>query len=167
MTAIDDGLRDPNRPWHVLFEWAESRTGIDRFRLFLGFTCTVVAYLCTASYGSASLLADLIGFTYPAYATVGTMLSSSHRWTGDAETTGAGVDATVRWLTYWLMFATVLFVQQLFGGVLKLLPYYGLLKIAFFAWCFAPIQTNGAVFVYATVVRRYFASNSSKDYQDT
>lgn len=166
MTKVDDGLRDPNRPWHVLFQWAEARTGVDRFKLFLGFACTVAAYLCTASYDSASLLADLIGFAYPAYVTVGTMLSSSsHRRTGGGG--GGAVDANVRWLTYWLMFAAVLFVQQVCSAVLRLLPHYSLLKIAFFAWSFAPIETNGAALVYATVVRRYFAGNAPpKDYRD-
>lgn len=159
--AINNGLHDQNQPWHILFGWAEAKTGVGRFKLFFGFAFVVIMFLFSAPHGSTSLLADLIGFAYPAYATIGTMLTTRNIASGVG--VGSVVNDTVRLLTYWLMFATILFIQQPFKAVTKLLPYYGLFKIIFFVWCFAPIETNGAAFVYATVIARYFANNDNRD----
>lgn len=157
LNDIDAALRATTKPWHGLFTWAEDRTGISRLKLFFGVVCATSMFLITGSL-FAVLVSDLLGFAYPAYATTALMMRTVEQLpAGPAADRRASVSPDNRWFTYWMLFAVALTVQQIFGGLLRLVPFYCLIKTAFFAWCAAPIEANGAAYVYAVVVRRYFS----------
>ncbi|CAI6349625.1 unnamed protein product [Macrosiphum euphorbiae] len=159
LNEIDAALRDTAKPWHSLFAWAEERSGISRLKLFFGIVCATCMFLIPGSM-SAMLVSDVLGFAYPAYATIVLMMDSVGQLpsgVASSPTNGSeSVSPANRWFTYWLLLAATLTVQQLCGGLLRLVPFYCLMKTAFFAWCAAPIEANGAAYVYVVVVRRFF-----------
>jgi hypothetical protein len=157
LNAIDASLRDTTKPWQSPFAWAEERSGISRLKIFLGMVCAVCMFLITGSL-CAMLVSDLLGFVYPAYMTTALIMHSAGELPAGrpADDRGASVSPTNRWFMYWILLATALTVQQLCGGLLRLVPFYCLVKTAFFAWCAAPIEANGAAYVYVVVVRRFF-----------
>lgn len=159
LDTIDNALHDKTKPWNPLFHWAEERIGCNRLKLFFGTLCALTMYL--ASGRGTMLLGDLIGFVYPAYATVS--LTAIRGTTGNVvqQPSGHSVNDTIKWLTYWLMFAAVLIVEQPFNALLRLVPFYCLIKTVFFAYCSLSIETNGSALVYAVIVRRYFAKYRS------
>lgn len=160
LREIDEALHDTAKPWNSLFVWAEERSGISRLKLFFGVVCATCMFLITGSTW-AMLASDLLGFAYPAYATTVLMMESVGQLpSGVASPPTNGresVSPANRWFTYWLLLAATLSVQHLCGGLLRLVPFYCLIKTAFFAWCAAPIEANGAAYVYAVVVSRYFS----------
>ncbi|CAH1711422.1 unnamed protein product [Aphis gossypii] len=153
LNDIDAALRATSKPWNGLFSWAEARTGITRLKLFFGVVCATCMFLIPGSLYSA-LASDLLGFAYPAYATAALMMLTVEQL--PAADRRASVSPDNRWFTYWMLFAVALTVQQMCGGLLRSVPFYCLIKTAFFAWCAAPMEANGAAYVYAVVVRRYF-----------
>lgn len=148
-------LHDTTKPWNILFTYAERKSGINRLKLFFGVVCGVCMLLIPGSMFSM-LLSDLLGFAYPAYATTLLMMDSVKQLPARAATERGSVSPANRLFTYWLLFAATLTVQQMCGGLLRFVPFYCLIKTAFFAWCAAPIKANGSAYVYALVVRRYF-----------
>lgn len=143
LDAVADGLRDRTKPWHPLAEWAETRTGVDRRKLFAAAALALVLYLLKDGPGSTAL-GDAVAFLYPAYATAAAAAGP---------TTSAA--SRRRWLTYWTTLVAVLAAERLSGPLPGLVPGYALVRSAFFAWCYAPGGgVNGADFVHATVVRR-------------
>lgn len=160
---VDAALHDTTRPWHVLFGWAEARSGVHRLKLLMISAAAVCGYMVTG-YGTA-ILSNVIGFAYPAYVTIGMTLQNPHHAAAAEEqavigtqSTAAVVPVSSRWLTYWLIFSSILLVEQVCGQVLRMLPFYFLVKSVFLVWCFLPIESNGSAYVYATVIRRYFRS---------
>ncbi|CAH1737561.1 unnamed protein product [Aphis gossypii] len=153
LNDIDAALRAISRPWNGLFSWAEDRTGISRLKLFFGVVCATCMFLIPGSLYSA-LVSDLLGFAYPAYATVALMMRTVEKL--PAADHRSSVSPDNRWFTYWVLFAVALTVQQMCGGFLRYVPLIFLIKTAFFMWCAAPMEANGAAYVYAVVVRRYF-----------
>lgn len=159
LNEIDAALRDTTKPWHSLFAWAEERSGISRLKLFFVVVCVTCMFLIPGSM-CAMLVSDVLGFAYPAYATTVLMMDSVGQLpsgVASSPTNGrASVSPANRWFTYWLLLAATLTAQQLCGGLLRLVPFYCLMKTAFFAWCAAPIEANGAAYVYVVIVRHFF-----------
>ncbi|XP_015374885.1 PREDICTED: receptor expression-enhancing protein 5-like [Diuraphis noxia] len=150
-------LHDTTKPWNILFTYAERRTGINRLKLFFGVVCVTCMLLIPGSI-FAMLLSDLLGFAFPAYATIVLMMESVRQLPSRAANDRTSVSPANRLFTYWLMFAATLTVQQMCAGLLRFVPFYCLIKTAFFVWCAAPIKANGSAYVYALVVRRYFSN---------
>lgn len=66
------------------------------------------------------------------------------------ESTGTRDDT--QWLSYWVVFAVYGMVEKFTWVVLRWIPLYSLMKLAFLAWLVVP-QYRGASFVYSTYVR--------------
>lgn len=64
----------------------------------------------------------------------------------------ASPDDDKEWLTYWIIFGLFSLIDDFFGFVLSLIPYYYWLKLVFFVILFAP-QTRGAQLIYNSVVK--------------
>ena len=51
------------------------------------------------------------------------------------------------WLTYWMVYGIMTFLDTFFGFILRLIPYWDYLHLAFFTWLMMP-QFRGADWLY-------------------
>ncbi|KAJ2082102.1 ER membrane protein DP1/Yop1 [Coemansia sp. RSA 988] len=91
----------------------------------------------------ASLLVNLTGFGYAAYASMNAI-----------ETPGKEDDA--QWLTYWVVFGLFNVAEYFTGFLLYWFPFYYMLKLGFLVWLMAP-ATRGAERLYATGIKPVMA----------
>jgi len=94
--------------------------------------------LIIAGVGS-SLLTGVMGFLYPAY-----MSFKALETDGD--------DDDKQWLTYWVVFVFVDFLDDILGMVLSMIPLYHLFKMVFYIYLFYP-KTKGALKIYHLLIR--------------
>ena len=66
-----------------------------------------------------------------------------------------------QWLTYWAVFGIFTLLDQFANIILRIIPFYFVIKIAFLIWCFMP-NTMGALFVYNKLVGPYFRKYENK-----
>ncbi len=66
-----------------------------------------------------------------------------------------------QWLTYWAIYGLFTLLDQFANIILRIIPFYFVIKIAFLIWCFMP-NTMGALFVYNKLVGPYFRKYESK-----
>ena len=62
------------------------------------------------------------------------------------------------WLTYWTIYAVFSFLDLFAGWILKILPFYFIIKLVFLVWCFMP-NTKGAIIVYNKFIKPFFLKN--------
>lgn len=119
----------------------EVRTGVEKRYLAAGALALLSLYLLFG-YG-ASLLCNVIGFVYPAYASVKAIESPAKE------------DDTV-WLTYWVVYALFGLIEFFSDLLLFWFPFYYAGKCAFLLFCMTPGPWNGALILYHRVIRPLF-----------
>ena len=79
-----------------------------------------------------------------------------------------GADDDKQWLTYWVVFAFVSIIENVFGFISDIIPAYFALKVAFFIWLYHP-KFMGAGVVYTQGIKPfvlpYLSNFSSKSVQ--
>ena len=88
---------------------------------------------------ASQFITAVVGFLYPAY------MSFKALETKDEED-----DA--QWLTYWVVFVLMSFLDGLLGSFLSLIPLYYLAKLVFYVYLFYP-KSRGAVVIYQNLLR--------------
>jgi hypothetical protein len=113
------------------------RTGWKEFHV----ACFIVGLflLSLLSERSIRTFSNLVGFSFPAWASIDALESSNKR------------DDT-QWLTYWLLFGSFSILEiSLLGYLQSILPFYFAFKIGFLVWAQAP-NARGAQFVYSRIL---------------
>lgn len=70
-------------------------------------------------------------------------------------------DDDKQWLTYWAVYAVFNFLDLFAKFILKIIPFYYVVKLIFLVWCFMP-NTQGALFIYNKFLRNIFLKNEGK-----
>lgn len=126
-------------------ELVEEKTSINVEYFVLGFG-VLIALLLFSGYG-ASFVANVVGFAYPAYATLLTLESKNK-------------SDDVEWLMYWVVFGTFSLVENFVEWIVYWIPFYFPVKVTFLLWCMLP-QYKGAELVYLQVIKPIFLKHES------
>merc|ERR1711872_393806 len=127
------------------FKMLEDNTGVQRLYIAYGLGGIIVLWL---AFGfGAQLLANIVGFVYPAYCSIKALESSVKN------------DDT-QWLTYWVVFAAFSVVEYFADFIAGWVPFYWLSKCLFLVWCMAPMENNGAAVIYSKVILPVFKKHS-------
>merc|ERR1712055_323163 len=120
------------------FKMLEDNTGVQRLYIAYGLGGIIVLWL---AFGfGAQLLANTVGFLYPAYCSIKALESSVKN------------DDT-QWLTYWVVFGLFSVIEYF---IADWVPFYWLFKCLFLIWCMVPMEANGANVIYSKVILPFF-----------
>lgn len=106
----------------------------------------ILAIMVFANIG-AHFISMIVGFLYPAYATLGYM-------------EGAKAGKEDAWLMYWVLFGSILMLESFLFWIIPTIPLYYPIKITFLLWCMLP-QYNGSLIVYTHGVKSLLTRNES------
>ncbi|KAI5743139.1 hypothetical protein M8J77_014971 [Diaphorina citri] len=143
-SSIENILNDKSQVWHPCLCIVEQKCGISKTNMFLVVCFLLVIYLMFGM--GAALLCNLIGFIYPACQTVKTMCSPN-------------LAKNIKWLTYWLIFASISLVDHFSDWLEALFPLYWLIKCVFLLWCMSDICSNGSYVIYSCFLKPMFLSD--------
>lgn len=130
--AIND-LLDQRNIFTDLLNKLEAATNVRRNTLFVCGLCFILFYLAVGY--AANLLCYFLGFVFPTYASVKAIESGN-------------VNDDTKWLTYWVVFSTVNFMEIF----LEWIPLYYLLKFFLLVWCMFPGPWSGTTVIYNVVI---------------
>jgi len=127
--------------------FVEKKTGVNRLYIVLGLTAFLALYL-VVGYASGFIVA-LLGFGYPAYASVKAIESTQK-------------DDDTQWLTYWTVYSTFGIFEYFSDIFLSWFPLYFLFKCSFLVWCMAPFSWNGSEFIYKRFLQPWVTKHEAK-----
>ncbi len=124
--------------WYEQMEIIHKKTGIEGKYVIIGL---IVSLLIVSIGYFERIITNLIGTIYPAYWTMKSIQSQN--------------DDDKYWLTYWVVFAFFSLIDMFSGFLMKLIPFYFIMKILFLVWLFMP-NTQGCYYIYYFVIIKLF-----------
>jgi receptor expression-enhancing protein 5/6 len=97
---------------------------------------------------ASSFLTAMLGFLYPAYMSFKALESETKE---DDE----------QWLTYWVVFIFINFLDNVVGIFFSIIPLYHLVKLIFYIYLYYP-RSNGATVIYNKVLRPFLKKYESQ-----
>ena len=130
--------------WKEIMKAIKEKTGIDGIYVVLFLlVCVILVYL--GIFGT--LITNMVGTLYPGFSTIKTMEKNPSK--------------KKEWLTYWVVFGFFIIVDMFSGIIMKIIPFYFVLKILFLIWMFLP-GSSGCYLVYYYVILKLFKSIEDK-----
>lgn len=123
---------DTPKPLQDVFKLVEEKSKVNIEYIVLGFL-VLLALLVFAGVG-AGFISNVVGFVYPAYATLVILEQPKPD------------HSTTAWLTYWVFFAALGFVERIFAVLVSRIPLFYPIKITALLWCMLP-QYKGAEWI--------------------
>lgn len=136
---LDDFLNQKNAFTDGL-SFLEQKTGVNRTYLLQGGAALLAFYLVVGY--SSCLIVSLIGFVYPAYASIKAIESEEK-------------DDDTKWLTYWTVYSAFNVVRYFTDILMAWFPLYFVFKCAFLLWCMAPLSCNGSALIYNKLLKPF------------
>lgn len=90
-----------------------------------------------------AFLATFVGTVYPTYKSFKAIESREK-------------DDDTKWLTYWVIFATLQNLEFFSAYIVFWIPFYQPLRMALLVWCMLPIPANGSKVLYDQVIKKFF-----------
>jgi len=123
-----------------IFDLFEEKSGVGREKIVYGCVAVLALYL-VVGYASGFIVA-LLGFLYPAYASVKAIESTDK-------------EDDTQWLTYWVVYSAFSIAEFFSDIFLSWFPLYFLFKCSFLCWCMAPFSWNGSEFIYRRFIQPF------------
>ncbi|XP_017778383.1 PREDICTED: receptor expression-enhancing protein 5-like [Nicrophorus vespilloides] len=145
---LDKSLHDESKPWGSVMGKVEAATGVNRTVIFLGVVVFIGLWLVFGYAGQ--LVCNLVGFVYPAYASMHAIES-------------ARTDDDKKWLTYWVVFAIFSLLEFFTDIITGWLPLYWFFKCIFMVWLMMPTELNGSIIIYNRIIRPKFLEHNGEN----
>ena len=129
--------------WTEIMKAIKEKTGIDGLYVVIFLLlCVILVYL--GIFGT--LITNMVGTLYPGFCTIKAMDKNVNK---------------KDWLTYWVIFGVFIIVDMFSNIIMKIIPFYFVLKILFLIWMFLP-GSNGCKLVYHFLILKLFSSFEDK-----
>ena len=121
----------------IIMKSIKEKTGINGLNalLFL-LVCIILVYLGIFE----TLITNLVGTIYPGYYTIKAIERKENK---------------KEWLTYWVIFGAFIIFDMSSNIIMKIVPFYFVLKILFLIWMFLP-ESKGRKLVYNFLIYKLF-----------
>jgi len=123
-------------------KYLQDKTGVNATYWTVGGGLLAAAVFRIMLHIAASLVSNIVGFVYPAYASIKSI-------------EGGDKEENSHWLTYWTVFGSFSVAEYFSGFILRWIPFYYTGKIALLVWCMHP-RTRGAGLIYRKIIRPLF-----------
>ena len=121
--------------WKEINKSIKDKTGIDGIFVIIFLSlCVLLVYLGIFE----SLITSLVGTLYPGFSTIKAIQKNKDK---------------KEWLTYWIIFGSFLIFDMFSTIIIKVVPYYFVVKIIFLIWMFIP-GSNGCQIVYDFLISK-------------
>ena len=121
--------------WKEIMKSIKDKTGIDGIFVIIFLSlCVLLVYMGIFE----SLITSLVGTLYPGFSSIKAIQKNKDK---------------KEWLTYWVIFGSFLIFDMFSTIIIKVVPYYFVLKIIFLIWMFIP-GSNGCQIVYDFLISK-------------
>ena len=121
--------------WKEINKSIKDKTGSDGIFVIIFLSlCVLLVYLGIFE----SLITSLVGTLYPGFSTIKAIQKNKDK---------------KEWLTYWVIFGSFLIFDMFSTIIIKVVPYYFVVKIIFLIWMFIP-GSNGCQIVYDFLISK-------------
>ena len=144
---IIDGIGkdlDKFKPVHDI----SSKLGLKPGHIGLGIFGIIFFLVLSGIFGE--FITSIFGFLYPAYMSCKAL-----------EHEESSSKSTEKWLTYWVVFSSLLLADISFGFFLQFIPFYYIFKLLLTMWLFYP-KSNGAHVIYSKFIRPWLKSHEAQ-----
>ena len=118
----------------------QEKTGINGY-VFIGLLILSLIFVYFNLF--ENLITNLIGTVYPTFWTIKSIESKDGK--------------AIHWLIYWIIFSSFILLDFFSGFVVKIIPFYFVMKICFLIWLQWP-ESKGCDIIFSYVINNIFES---------